>query len=149
MPVNTEATNTMTRMNICRLTPMAALPVWPTKLPTIAWSMMPCNPPMTFCTIVGHASRHTARVSGPSTIERSNFDLAGAVSVMRRSGGSNGGCPGSNGRRGIGAGDGGDARARPHTVSILLRRALSAGASAVRWHPSARCNAGFHHGLLG
>src|SRR5690606_5626616 len=34
--------------------------------------MMPCSPPMTFCSIVGHASRHTAGPSGPSTIARSN-----------------------------------------------------------------------------
>src|SRR4051812_7685056 len=34
--------------------------------------MMPCRPAMTFCSIVGHASRHTAGPMGPSTIERSN-----------------------------------------------------------------------------
>ena len=38
---------------------------------------------MTFCTIVGHASRQTARIRGPSTIDRSNFDLGRAVSVMQ------------------------------------------------------------------
>jgi hypothetical protein len=36
---------------------------------------------MTFCTIVGHASFHTAGTMAPSTIERSNFCVcAGGVS---------------------------------------------------------------------
>src|SRR6186713_1189851 len=33
--------------------------------------MMPCRPPIVFCSIVGHAMRHTAAPSGPSTMERS------------------------------------------------------------------------------
>ena len=82
IPVKTDTTKTMTRMKICELTPIAALPVCPTKLPTIAWSMMPCNPPMRFCTIVGQARCHTARLRGPSTIDRSSF-FRGTVSVMR------------------------------------------------------------------
>jgi hypothetical protein len=32
---------------------------------------MPCNPPIAFCRTVGHASFHTARAIGPSTIDRS------------------------------------------------------------------------------
>jgi hypothetical protein len=32
-------------------------------------------PPITFVSMVGHAIFHTAGVSGPSTIERSNFRL--------------------------------------------------------------------------
>src|SRR5438045_1025841 len=32
---------------------------------------MPWSPPIRFCTIVGHASIHTARAIGPSTMERS------------------------------------------------------------------------------
>src|SRR5262252_200599 len=79
MPVNSELMKTMTTTTICQLTPMAALPVLPTKWPTIAWSMMPCSPAMTFCSIVGHASRHTARVRGPSTRDRSNVRRAGAA----------------------------------------------------------------------
>src|SRR5437588_5317236 len=35
--------------------------------------MMPCSPETTFCSIVGQASRHTARLIGPSMMERSNF----------------------------------------------------------------------------
>jgi predicted permease len=35
--------------------------------------MMPCNPPMMFVSIVGHASFQTTGDSGPSTIERSYF----------------------------------------------------------------------------
>src|SRR6185436_4954077 len=38
------------------------------------WSMMPCSPAMTFCSIVGHASVHTARAMGPSMSERSYFE---------------------------------------------------------------------------
>src|SRR6186713_2295189 len=34
--------------------------------------MMPCNPAMMFCSIVGQASRQTAGPIGPSTIDRSN-----------------------------------------------------------------------------
>ena len=71
MPVNSELMKTMTTRKICQLTPMAALPVKPTKWPTIAWSTMPCSPPMMFCSIVGHASFQTAGAIGPSTIERS------------------------------------------------------------------------------
>src|SRR5687768_18355624 len=35
--------------------------------------MIPCSPAMMFCSIVGHASFHTAGPMGPSTIDRSNF----------------------------------------------------------------------------
>src|SRR5687768_15527495 len=35
--------------------------------------MMPCSPAITFCSIVGHARRHTAGRMGPSTMDRSNF----------------------------------------------------------------------------
>ena len=70
---------------------------------------------MTFCTIAGHAKRQTARVSGPSTIDRSNFDLAGTLSVMRGSSGRTAALPGGNDRRRTGAGGDVDARARPHT----------------------------------
>jgi hypothetical protein len=31
---------------ICQLSPSAALPLEPTKLPTIAWSITPCRPAM-------------------------------------------------------------------------------------------------------
>lgn len=34
--------------------------------------MMPCSPPITFCSIVGQAIFQTAGSSGPSTIDRSN-----------------------------------------------------------------------------
>jgi hypothetical protein len=36
MPVNTDETNTMMAMKICQLTPTAAFPVYPTRLPTSA-----------------------------------------------------------------------------------------------------------------
>ena len=71
MPVNSDVMKTMTMMKICHATPIAALPVKPTKWPTITWSTIPCSPPMMFVSIVGHASFHTAGGSGPSTIERS------------------------------------------------------------------------------
>ena len=71
MPVNTELTKTIIRIQSWMLTPMAALPAWPTKWPTIAWSTTPCMPPMMFWSIVGHASFQTAFWSGPSTILRS------------------------------------------------------------------------------
>src|SRR5436305_15273951 len=54
--------------------------------------MMPCNPATTFCSIVGHARRHTAEPIGPSTMDRSNFcagvpwtrgRAASAVTLMR------------------------------------------------------------------
>src|ERR1041385_2418755 len=35
------------------------------------WSMIPCSPATAFCSIVGQASIHTARPSGPSMMERS------------------------------------------------------------------------------
>jgi hypothetical protein len=34
MPVNSELMNTITTRKICQLTPIAALPVYPTKWPT-------------------------------------------------------------------------------------------------------------------
>ena len=47
--------------------------------------MMPCRPPMMFVSIVGHAIRQTAGVSGPSTMDRSYLRLgrvgAGATAV--------------------------------------------------------------------
>src|SRR5437016_7336737 len=39
----------------------------------MTWSMIPCSPAMAFCSMVGQAIRQTARPSGPSTMERSNF----------------------------------------------------------------------------
>src|SRR5216110_1709487 len=42
--------------------------------------MIPCSPAIAFCSIVGHARRHTAGTIGPSTIERSNF-WAGLAAV--------------------------------------------------------------------
>ena len=71
MPVNSDEMKTMTMMKICQVTPIAALPVKPTRWPTMTWSMIPCSPPMMFVSIVGHASFQTAGASGPSTIERS------------------------------------------------------------------------------
>src|SRR6266480_4391376 len=47
------------------------------RLPTSAWSTIPCSPPMTLVSIVGHASFHTAGRSGPSIIERSYFRRPG------------------------------------------------------------------------
>src|ERR1041385_3617286 len=38
------------------------------------WSMMPCSPAITFCSIVGHASFHTAEAIGPSTSDRSYLE---------------------------------------------------------------------------
>src|SRR5438067_5580642 len=35
------------------------------------WSTIPCKPPTMFVSIVGHASFHTAALSGPSTSDRS------------------------------------------------------------------------------
>src|SRR5947207_6172826 len=51
------------------------------RLPTSAWSTMPCSPPTTLVSMVGHASFHTAGSSGPSIIERSYFRRPGLVSV--------------------------------------------------------------------
>ncbi len=62
---------TMTTMKICQATPIAALPLKPTRWPTSTWSTMPWSPPMMFVSIVGHAIFQTAGRSGPSTIERS------------------------------------------------------------------------------
>src|SRR5690606_22837746 len=64
--------NTTTTRKICRLTPIAAFPVYPTKWPTIAWSTIPCKPPIRLCNMVGQASFQTAGRMGPSTIDRSN-----------------------------------------------------------------------------
>ena len=55
--------------------------------------MMPCSPPIAFCSTVGHAILQTAGAIGPSTRERSSLraagvpgaaavDLAGAPGVM-------------------------------------------------------------------
>ena len=68
MPVNSDEMKTMTTRMICQLTPMAALPVNPTRWPTSAWSTMPCSPPMTLVSIVGHAIFHTA---GAAALRRS------------------------------------------------------------------------------
>ena len=62
---------TMTMMKICIDTPMAALPVKPTRCPTSTWSTMPCRPPTALVSMVGQAMFHTALPSGPSTMERS------------------------------------------------------------------------------
>ena len=58
-----------------------ALPAKPTYRPTIAWSTIPCIPPMMFCSTVGQAIFHTAPMIGPSTIERSKDLPFGAVEV--------------------------------------------------------------------
>ena len=58
---------------------MAALPVKPTRWPTMMWSMMPWSPPMMLVSIVGHASFQTAGPIGPSTRERSYFRVTGAA----------------------------------------------------------------------
>lgn len=41
--------------------------------------MMPCRPPIAFCSTVGHAIVHTARAIGPSTMDRSNRRPAGTA----------------------------------------------------------------------
>src|SRR3954471_13806330 len=41
--------------------------------------MIPCSPPIAFCSTVGQASFHTACAIGPSTIERSKRRAAGAA----------------------------------------------------------------------
>src|SRR5690348_7306165 len=47
--------------------------------------MMPCSPAMTFCSMVGHASFHTAGPMGPSTMDRSNlWGFAGGVDTNER-----------------------------------------------------------------
>src|SRR5436190_3036495 len=83
MPVKSELMNTITTRTICQLTPMAALPVNPTMLPTMAWSMIPCSPAMTFCSIVGQAIFHTAAPIGPSIIVRSNLRCALGASATK------------------------------------------------------------------
>src|SRR6185369_914007 len=75
IPVNNDEIKTITTRNTCQLTPIAAFALNPTRLPTSAWSTMPCKPPMTFVSIVGHAIFQTAGRSGPSTIDRSKRDL--------------------------------------------------------------------------
>src|SRR6185369_6090000 len=75
MPVNNDEMNTMTTRKICQLTPMAAFALNPTRWPTSAWSTIPCKPPMTFVSIVGHAIFQTAGCNGPSTIDLSYLDL--------------------------------------------------------------------------
>src|SRR5260370_30461174 len=69
-------TNAMTTMKIWMATPIAALPAYPTKCPTGAWSTTPWSPPMRFCSMVGQASIQTAWGIGPSTMERSRGLLA-------------------------------------------------------------------------
>src|ERR1043166_4582685 len=88
MPVKMDMMNTMTTITICHAAPIAALPVYPTRCPTSTWSTMPWTPPMTLVSIVGQAILHTARTSGPSTMERS-YRPAGArwVTVGPDSGG--------------------------------------------------------------
>ena len=71
IPMNNDEMKAMTTMKICHATPMAAFPAYPTRLPTRAWSTIPCRPPMRFVRIVGQAIFHTVARSGPSTIERS------------------------------------------------------------------------------
>jgi len=51
----------------------------------MAWSMMPCSPAMTFCSIVGHAIRQTAAPMGPSMIDRSY--LLGLTAALDTNGG--------------------------------------------------------------
>src|SRR6266545_3152965 len=49
------------------------------------WSMIPCRPAMTFWSIVGHASFHTAGTMGPSMSERSYLEaLMVSVAMKRR-----------------------------------------------------------------
>ena len=83
MPVNSELMKTMTTRMICQLTPIAALAVIADEVADHAWSMIPCRPAMTFCSIVGHARRQTAGPMGPSTIERSNFWVFGSGPDIR------------------------------------------------------------------
>jgi hypothetical protein len=71
MPVYSELMNTITIRKICQLTPIAALPVKPTTWPTIAWSTMPCAPPIAFWSMAGQARCQTAAVKGPSMMRRS------------------------------------------------------------------------------
>ncbi len=71
IPVNSDVMNTITTIQICVATPIAALPTNPTYCPTITWSMIPWMPPMMFWSMLGHAIFHTAGSSGPSTMERS------------------------------------------------------------------------------
>jgi hypothetical protein len=71
IPENSEEMKTMTTRKIWNDTPMAALAWYPTRLPTSTWSTIPCSPLMTLVTMVGHASIHTARGSGPSMMDRS------------------------------------------------------------------------------
>src|SRR5438552_7178663 len=52
------------------------------RLPTSAWSTIPCSPPTTLVSIVGHARFHTAGSSGPSIIERSYFLRPGLAPVV-------------------------------------------------------------------
>src|SRR5215216_1953802 len=81
MPVNNDEMKTMTTIKICQLTPIAAFALKPTRLPTSAWSTMPCKPPMAFVSIVGHAIFHTAGRSGPSIIDRSYRGLAATLAA--------------------------------------------------------------------
>src|SRR5256884_9701889 len=51
---------------------------------------MPWSPPIRFCSMVGHASIHTAWASGPSTMERSS-GLAAALGIEAPGPGPRGG----------------------------------------------------------
>src|SRR3954467_11699473 len=73
MPVNNDVMNTTTIVKIWLLTPIAAFAVKPRRLPTTAWSTIPCRPPMMLVSIVGHARRQTALRRLPSMIERSHL----------------------------------------------------------------------------
>src|ERR1041385_4525703 len=85
MPVKMDMMNTITISHAARS------PAWrvsPTRCPPSTWSTIPWPPPMTLVSIVGQAILHTARPSGPSTMERS-YRPAGArwVTVGPDSGG--------------------------------------------------------------
>src|SRR2546423_11058502 len=51
---------------------------------------MPWSPPIRFCSMVGHASIHTAWASGPSTMERSS-GLVAALGIQAPGPGPRGG----------------------------------------------------------
>src|SRR5688572_18296530 len=84
MPEKSDEMKTMTTRMICHLTPMAALPVHPTRCPTSAWSTMPCRPPTTLVSIDGQAIFHTAGCNGPSIIDRSYRGRSSIVAMESR-----------------------------------------------------------------
>src|SRR4051812_39499162 len=47
----------------------------------MTWSTIPWRPPIMFWITVGHASRHTARAMGPSTIDRSSLRAGCAIAA--------------------------------------------------------------------